>query len=193
MRDPFSILGIPSHSDEATVVRAFRTHVRELHPDRRPDDPDAHDRFIELLHAFDAARKIASGGRSARPVQRPVRMRCRFVCPRCDDSFPMPESCPRCAVPLRDRRARSAPVPDVDPRVEAMEARLLAPSRPPIPWLDPDGLELPMIVSVAAATLGVFQMSIGLAPMGVLLLGAATVLGAGAIRGRGPFTLAAAG
>lgn len=53
--DPFLALGVPATATRDEVKRAFRRQARETHPDHRPDDPDATQRFAALRSAYEAA------------------------------------------------------------------------------------------------------------------------------------------
>jgi curved DNA-binding protein CbpA len=50
-KDPYEVLGVPADSDDETIKRAFRTLVREHHPDVSPS-PEAELRFRELVEAY---------------------------------------------------------------------------------------------------------------------------------------------
>jgi hypothetical protein len=118
--DPFEVLGIDRNASEREVRVAFRRRVLESHPDRWGDAPEAEARLRQVIAAYEAALKAASGrppGRErAAPPQRssgPVPPeRLRWVCPCCDDSYMFGGTeCPRCEVALvdgwstKDRRA----------------------------------------------------------------------------------------
>lgn len=51
--DLYDILGVSRDADAETIKQAFRRLAREHHPDRNPDDPDAEERFKEVLAAFE--------------------------------------------------------------------------------------------------------------------------------------------
>ena len=53
--DPFAELGVPDTATHDEVRRAFRRRARETHPDHRPDDPHAAQRFARLRHAYEEA------------------------------------------------------------------------------------------------------------------------------------------
>ena len=61
--DPYDVLGVPRHASAAEIARAYRRAARETHPDSRPDDPSAAERFRELAAAYeilgDARRRAA--------------------------------------------------------------------------------------------------------------------------------------
>ena len=50
--DPYEVLGVGRDADAAEIRRVFRRRARELHPDVS-DDPDAPERFRELVDAVD--------------------------------------------------------------------------------------------------------------------------------------------
>lgn len=52
MRDPYEVLGVGRGASEADIKSAFRRSAVKHHPDRNPDDPDAHDRFTEVNQAY---------------------------------------------------------------------------------------------------------------------------------------------
>jgi len=53
--DPFAVLGLPRTANRDEVRRAFRRRARETHPDHRPDDPRAAQRFARLHAAYQEA------------------------------------------------------------------------------------------------------------------------------------------
>jgi molecular chaperone DnaJ len=52
-RDPYLTLGVDRKASADEIKRAYRKLVRELHPDRNPDDKAAEDRFKEVQSAYD--------------------------------------------------------------------------------------------------------------------------------------------
>ncbi|KAE8690691.1 V-type proton ATPase subunit B 1-like [Hibiscus syriacus] len=66
--DHYSILGLPSGEEGANlttkeITKAYREKARALHPDKRKDDPNAHENFIKLKSSYeilvdDKARKL---------------------------------------------------------------------------------------------------------------------------------------
>lgn len=94
--DFYAVLGLDHRAGTAEIDAAYRRLAKELHPDTRPDDPDAADRFAavararEILgdprtrRAYDASRAeivgVAVGpvpgparpGAAARPARRPM-------------------------------------------------------------------------------------------------------------------------
>lgn len=47
------ILEVPEAADEATLRAAYRRLARRHHPDRSPNDPDAHQRFLVIRAAYE--------------------------------------------------------------------------------------------------------------------------------------------
>jgi len=75
-RDPWNVLGLPRGASFEEVRRAFRRLAWELHPDRRPGDRDAEERFKDVVAAFAAVTSQAAGRRrEPRPASREDRRR----------------------------------------------------------------------------------------------------------------------
>lgn len=56
--DHYSVLGLPSGEEgaqlsEKEISKAYRAKALELHPDKRPDDPDAHANFQKLKSSYE--------------------------------------------------------------------------------------------------------------------------------------------
>lgn len=49
----YRILDLPRDATVEEVKAAHRALVRELHPDRTPDDPDAEQRFMRVQQAYE--------------------------------------------------------------------------------------------------------------------------------------------
>jgi molecular chaperone DnaJ len=52
-RDYYEVLGVPKDADSKTVKKAFRKLARKYHPDMKPDDPNAEEKFKEVAEAFE--------------------------------------------------------------------------------------------------------------------------------------------
>jgi molecular chaperone DnaJ len=50
-KDYYKVLGVPKDASKADITKAYRKLARELHPDARPDDPKAEERFKEVGEA----------------------------------------------------------------------------------------------------------------------------------------------
>src|SRR5213080_780948 len=55
-RDYYEVLGIGRAAKEAEIKKAFRRLARDLHPDVS-DAPDAHERFREVVEAYEVLSK----------------------------------------------------------------------------------------------------------------------------------------
>ncbi|MFN3743102.1 MAG: DnaJ C-terminal domain-containing protein [Hyphomicrobiaceae bacterium] len=51
--DLYTVLGVPKGARDDEIRRAYRRLAKELHPDVRPDDPAASDRFKRVTAAYD--------------------------------------------------------------------------------------------------------------------------------------------
>lgn len=51
--DYYAILGVTRDADETDIKKAYRRVALESHPDRFPDDEDAHERFREASEAYE--------------------------------------------------------------------------------------------------------------------------------------------
>lgn len=67
--DPHALLGVAPGASQAELRLAYRLRVRDVHPDVRPDDPEASRRFRELRAAYEllsSAQTPSPGPASAR-------------------------------------------------------------------------------------------------------------------------------
>jgi curved DNA-binding protein CbpA len=55
-RDPYSLLGVPRQASAFDISRAYRRAARATHPDARPGDAAAADRFSALNDAYEMLR-----------------------------------------------------------------------------------------------------------------------------------------
>src|ERR671935_1083722 len=55
-RDYYEVLGVSRTADTGEIKRAFRRLARELHPDVS-EAPDAHERFREVVEAYEVLSK----------------------------------------------------------------------------------------------------------------------------------------
>ncbi|MFJ5489653.1 DnaJ domain-containing protein, partial [Hansschlegelia beijingensis] len=53
MRDPYDVLGVPRSASAAEIKKAYRKLAKTWHPDHKPDDPTAQERFAEIGSAYD--------------------------------------------------------------------------------------------------------------------------------------------
>lgn len=51
-RDYYEVLGVPKNADEGEIKKAYRRLAMEYHPDRRPGDKAAEDKFKEAAEAY---------------------------------------------------------------------------------------------------------------------------------------------
>lgn len=54
-RDFYKILGVSRGADTYTIKRAYRKLAKELHPDKHPDDKEAHELFQNLGNAYEVS------------------------------------------------------------------------------------------------------------------------------------------
>jgi curved DNA-binding protein CbpA len=76
--DLYQLLGVPREASREEIALAWRRRARDEHPDARPDDVDAPERFRALAGAWqvlgDPARRAAYDRALAREVQGSVRI-----------------------------------------------------------------------------------------------------------------------
>ncbi|MFC3691834.1 DnaJ C-terminal domain-containing protein [Chenggangzhangella methanolivorans] len=53
MRDPYAVLGVAKTASEADVKKAYRKLAKTWHPDQKPDDPNAKEKFAEIGSAYE--------------------------------------------------------------------------------------------------------------------------------------------
>lgn len=53
MRDPYEVLGVAKAAPAKEIKSAFRKLAKKYHPDSRPDDPKAKERFAEVNQAYE--------------------------------------------------------------------------------------------------------------------------------------------
>jgi molecular chaperone DnaJ len=51
-KDYYAVLGVAKDASQADISKAYRKLARDLHPDARPDDPQAESRFKEVSEAY---------------------------------------------------------------------------------------------------------------------------------------------
>ncbi len=54
--DPYRVLGVDAGASQQDIARAYRRAAQRLHPDTRPEDPQAAARFRVLADAYDQLR-----------------------------------------------------------------------------------------------------------------------------------------
>lgn len=65
-----AVLGVAAGASWEEVRRAFRSRIREVHPDIAGDDPVVRNRAVLLTQAYDTLERATEGGR--RPLTRPT-------------------------------------------------------------------------------------------------------------------------
>jgi hypothetical protein len=68
----YLLLGVSPRATRPELLSAYRRRARELHPDVRPDDPQADDRFRDLDEAYRAVDHAAAAPPRPRPAVRLV-------------------------------------------------------------------------------------------------------------------------
>jgi curved DNA-binding protein CbpA len=46
------MLNVPTSADAGTIKKAYYREARNCHPDKHPNDPQAHEKFAQLGHAY---------------------------------------------------------------------------------------------------------------------------------------------
>lgn len=148
-------------SSEEELHAAWRRLARRLHPDACPGDPAAEERFkrvhSEYRRALEALRRRRRS--PPPPPPPPAAPPARWGCPACGDGYTVGRRCPRCDVPLHDRRRGPEP-PHRDPRVDAFTADLEARPGRVARLIDPDAARLAWLVTLTV--LGAAHWTIGL-------------------------------
>ncbi len=178
MNEPFAILGISATHDTRFIRAAFRRKAALLHPDRHGNTAAASERFKRVVWAYETALRLARGeDLTPKPGRKPVTtppppapIRERFACPRCDDTFPVDDTCPRCAVAVVDTWRGRRTAAEEDPRVAELITRLEAPQKPPIEIPIPEGAR-PWLASGGFLAGAFCTGTIGLPVLGVMLAG----------------------
>lgn len=52
-RDFYEVLGVPRGASQDEIRKAYKKLARKLHPDVKPDDPDAQKKFAEITEAYE--------------------------------------------------------------------------------------------------------------------------------------------
>lgn len=147
LSDPFEVLGISPEATLAQARSAYRRLALKHHPDRNPGDRRAARRFAKIALAYRQIKLMGTTRPAAVPRSGPRPD--RYECHRCGDSFPFPETCSRCGVPLHDRDGGPV-VREEDPAVAAMIEALL--SKAP-----PREIELPLPIPAILILLSVLS------------------------------------
>ncbi|RLB53393.1 MAG: hypothetical protein DRJ42_12070 [Deltaproteobacteria bacterium] len=182
MNDPFARLGISPTNDARLIRGAFRRKAALLHPDRHGNTRGASERFKGIVRAYEAALREARSGPFRRnrgtenasasvpePASPPAPIRERYACPRCDDTFPVADTCPRCTDEVVDTWGGARRSVPEDPRIAELIARLEAGPRFEIPELPIADAARPWVGAAAFVTAGWATTGIGLIALGAML------------------------
>ncbi|KAL3631487.1 hypothetical protein CASFOL_024471 [Castilleja foliolosa] len=68
----YAVLGLPGAAaaglTEQDISKAYKLMALELHPDKRPDDPDAHAKFLQLKQSYEILKTAkGKGSRKKKP------------------------------------------------------------------------------------------------------------------------------
>ena len=129
MRDPYEVLGVAKGADAKEIKKAYRKLARTLHPDLRPGDKAAEERFKEVASAYDLLsdpEKKAAYDRGEIDASGAPRAERRFIA-----TTPKPGRGAR-ATPIRTNSSTiwAAPIssPTCSAALGAMPARCAAPT-----------------------------------------------------------------
>ena len=53
MRNPYDVLGVAKNASSKEIKSAYRKLAKQYHPDQKPDDPKAKERFAEIGQAYE--------------------------------------------------------------------------------------------------------------------------------------------
>ncbi|KAI5851602.1 hypothetical protein DFP73DRAFT_490942 [Morchella snyderi] len=53
-QDYYKLLGLDKSADDRDIKRAYRKLSKKFHPDKNPNDPSAHQKFVEIAEAYEA-------------------------------------------------------------------------------------------------------------------------------------------
>eukprot|EP00435_Cladocopium_sp_Y103_P007445 s3227_g2.t1 len=59
-KNPFDLLGVQRGTEKSEIRKLFRKRVQTEHPDVNPDDPEAAERFQELVAAYNSVMGAVS-------------------------------------------------------------------------------------------------------------------------------------
>jgi len=48
----YELLDVPSNASQSEIKKAYYTKAKQNHPDRHPNDPDAHSKFQKIGEAY---------------------------------------------------------------------------------------------------------------------------------------------
>lgn len=51
-REYYDLLKVSTNADSSTIKKAYYKEARRCHPDKNPDDPEAHEKFQKIGHAY---------------------------------------------------------------------------------------------------------------------------------------------